>query len=150
MKLSRWDPVGEMRSLRERVDRLFDDMLGRGHTRGEDAGAGAAWSPSVDVIETSDAIVVQAEIAGVNKDDVSIELTNDRLTIKGERKKDDKFGDAHYHRVERVYGLFHRTFNISVPINADAASATFANGVLEIRIPKMEDVKPKQIQIGTT
>jgi len=132
------------------VDRLFDEMLGRGHPRCEDAGAGAAWSPLVDVIETADAIVVQAEIAGVNKDDVSIELTNDRLTLKGERKKDDKFGGAHYHRMERAYGHFHRTLSLSVPINADTATATFTNGVLEIRIPKMEEVKPKQIRIGAT
>ncbi|MCS6861963.1 MAG: Hsp20/alpha crystallin family protein [Abditibacteriales bacterium] len=148
MRLSRWDPVSEMRALRERVDRLFDDVLGRGHGRGEEAGA--AWSPSADVLETADAIVVQMEIAGVHKDDVSVELTNDRLTVKGERKKDSKFSDAHYHRVERAYGHFHRTFTLSVPINADAASATFTNGVLEIRIPKMEDVKPKQIQIGAS
>jgi HSP20 family protein len=137
-----------MRSLRERVDRLFDEMLGRGHGRGEEGGDGGSWSPVVDVIETSDAIVVQVEVPGVNKDDVSIELTSDRLTIQGERKKDDKFTDAHYHRVERSFGRFQRTFSLSVPINPDDTKAAFANGVLEIRIPKMEEVKPKQIQIG--
>jgi HSP20 family protein len=137
-----------MRTLRERVDRLFDEMWGR-HTRGEEGEEISAWSPAIDVIETQDSLIVQAEVPGVSKDEMSIELTNERLTLRGERKKDDRYNDAHYHRAERAFGHFQRTVNLSVPINADAAGATFANGVLEIRIPKMEEVKPKQIQIGT-
>jgi HSP20 family protein len=105
------------------------------------------WNPLVDVYEDGHAIVIHADLPGLNLEDINIELTNDTLTLKGERKFADEANREKYVRIERQYGAFQRTFTIGVPIQTDQVKATYSNGVLELTLPKAEAVRPKKVQV---
>ncbi len=142
--LIRWDPFREMMRFREAMDRLFDSAL-----------AGTTWElrtpwlgePALDVIETADDYVVKASIPGINPDDLEITFTERTLTIKGEVKEEEQREGAQYHLRERRYGSFSRSLTLPTPVNADALEAKYEAGVLTLRIPKTEEVKPKRIPI---
>lgn len=144
MSIARWDPFREMEALRENVNRLFQEALG-GPARG--VPSARPWAPAVDVVEDDEKIVVKAELPGMRKEDVEVELTGDTLTIRGERKFEEKEEKQNYIRVERAYGRFQRAFTIGVPIKADDLKANYKEGVLEITIPKAEEVKPKKVDV---
>jgi HSP20 family protein len=105
------------------------------------------WSPPVDVYEDQDAIVIKVDLPGMKQEDIDIEMNNDNLTIKGERKFEDEARRDKYVRVERQYGLFQRSFTIGVAIEADKVKATYRDGMLELTLPKAEAVKPKKVQV---
>jgi len=107
------------------------------------------WSPMVDVYEDQDAIVIKTDLPGVSQDDIDIEMNNDMLTIRGERKFDDEARRDNYVRVERQYGSFQRTFTIGIPVEPDKIKAVFKNGILELTLPKAEITKPRKVQVAT-
>jgi HSP20 family protein len=137
---NRWDPFGEMQALRERVNRAFDEMVARDRAPAEPA----AWAPLVDILETDDAIVLRADVAGARLQDLNIEIDGDTLTLSGERKADE---GGTYLRVERPHGPLRRSFTIGAPIDQAHVKATYHNGVLEITLPKSREARPKQVKV---
>lgn len=143
MMISRWDPFREMSALQDRINRVFNEQI----SRGEAEGAEKSWAPVVDILEDNSDLIVRAELPGVCREDMDVEVTSEMLTISGERKFDDKSSDK-YLRVERAYGPFKRSFSIGVPVQPDKIKASFKDGILEIVVPKAEEVKPKKIEIN--
>ncbi|MCE5315495.1 MAG: Hsp20/alpha crystallin family protein [Armatimonadota bacterium] len=140
--ISRWDPFRDMSVLQDRINRIFNESSGRAENA-----SSRAWSPVVDIIETQSDLVVRAELPGMNRDDIDIEVTGESLTIKGERVFDEASKDD-YIRVERPYGPFQRSFSIGVPVQSDKVKASYRDGILEVTIPKAEEVKPKKIKVN--
>jgi HSP20 family protein len=143
--LVRWDPVRDMMSLREAMDRLFEESFV--HPRGVLAPVEGAATLALDVFESDDDVTVRASIPGVNPDDIDISVTGDVLTIKGETSEEREEKQGNYHLRERRYGAFQRSVNLPAPVNTDKAEAEFKNGVLTLTLPKVEEVKPKSIKI---
>lgn len=145
--ITRFDPLGETVSLRSAMDRLFEDSfvspLGWRTLNGSDS-----ISPAVDVHETSEEIVVTAALPGTRAEDVEITMTGQNLTLRGEFKADDKIGRDQYLYRERRFGSFSRSIQLPVRVQGERADATFTDGVLTLRIPKAEEVKPRQIRIN--
>jgi HSP20 family protein len=146
MAIVRWDPFRDLMTLQERMNRLFDQTMAK---RGEDEEGltVSTWAPPVDIYETPDSIVLKAELPGLTRDNIDIQLRDNTLTLKGERKFEREVKDENYIRVERSYGSFQRAFNLPAVIQQDKIKATFKEGVLEITMPKAEEAKPKQIKI---
>ncbi|MHB0924732.1 MAG: Hsp20/alpha crystallin family protein [Bellilinea sp.] len=140
--LTRWEPVREMMTLREAMDRLFDDAFTRPLNLN-----GAAALPSLDVYETDDEVVVKASLPGLKAEDVQISVTGDSLTLRGEFKQEEEKSGATYHVRERRSGSFERTLGLPVSVQTDKAKADFENGILSIVLPKAEAVKPRTINI---
>ena len=144
--MKRWDPFRDLNSLQDRMNRLFDEA---GHGwRAEEPSATTTWSPAVDIYETEGEIIVKAELPGVDRKDITLHLENNVLTLKGERKFEKETKEENYHRIERAYGGFSRAFSIPTTINEEKIRADYKDGILKIALPKKEQVKPKQIQIG--
>jgi HSP20 family protein len=146
MAIVRWNPARDLMQMREEMDRLFNQFLGRSDAE-EGALARGMWAPPVDIHETDDAFVLRAELPGFSKDDISIELHDNRLTLRGERKHTQEVKEEQYHRRERAYGRFERAFWLPTTVDAEKVQAGFKDGVLELRIPKSEAAKPKRIAI---
>lgn len=143
--LIRWEPAREMMTLREAMDRLFDDAFTRPLSL-----AGSSWSvPAVDMYQTDNEVVVKAAIPGVKADEVQINVTGEVLTIKGEVKQKEEVKEKTYHIREQRWGAFERALALPTDVVADKAKAEFENGVLTITLPKAEEVKPKTISIKT-
>lgn len=143
--LVRWNPRREMRSLRDEMNRLFeqafDDVpLSRWQPS-------TNWGLSLDVAENDEAFVVTASVPGVNPDDIEITISDNILTIKGEFKADETVEEEKYHIRERRYGSFGRSLTLPVAVNADEVDAQYENGVLRLEVPKAEEVKPRRIEI---
>lgn len=136
----RFDPFRELTSLREDMNRLFSRELA-------DAPTTNLWSPVVDIVDTPDAIVVKAELPGIDAKDIDIEVDDNVLSITGERHLEETTKDERYHRVERSYGRFQRS--LTLPPNADVEriSAGMKDGVLSVRVPKVEEAKPRKIAV---
>jgi len=130
----------ELQELRSRMNRIFENRF-------DDESAPRLWAPAVDVAETQDAIILHAELPGMKKEDIDIQLHGDTLTLRGERKQETPQRGEHYHRIERQYGAWQRTFQIEVPIDTARVGASYEDGVLTVRLPKQEAVKPRQIEI---
>jgi HSP20 family protein len=147
MAVVRWDPFREMGMLQDRMNRLFDDA-GRGWRTSDEPAATTSWSPAVDIFETESEIVVKAELPGMERKDITLHLENNVLTLQGERKfaKDGK--EENYHRIERSYGNFSRSFSIPATVDDEHIRADYKEGVLNIILPKKEQAKPKQIRIA--
>jgi HSP20 family protein len=142
--LSRWEPLRELSDIQQEMNRLCDAFFGRPTT--VQAGE-RLWVPLADMWETKDDLYVAFEIPGVREKDVNVSITGDLLTVKGERKWDREVKEDSFHRLERVYGRFERSIPLPVPVQAEKVKATYRDGVLEIRLPKAEEVKPKEIKI---
>lgn len=141
--LDRWDPI-RLSDVQSEVNRLFDSFFGRPSTV---APGDRMWAPVVDLYETKDDVVVSFEIPGVREKDVNVSVTGDLLTVKGERRLGQEIEDESYHRLERVYGTFERTIQLPMRVQAEKVKATYRDGVLEVKLPKAEEVKPKEIKI---
>jgi len=128
------------------MNRLFDDA-GRGW-RNDEPSATTSWSPSVDIFETDGEIVVKAELPGMERKDIALNLEKNVLTLKGERRFEKETKDDNYHRIERSYGSFSRAFSIPATVEEDKIRAEYKDGVLRIVLPKKEQAKPKQIRIA--
>ena len=140
--LTRWDPFQEMLNLRRTVDRLFDNVLPE-----REWAQPTLWGLAVDMVENKDDFIVKASVPGINPDDLDISYADDVLTIKGEIKQDNEIKDNQYHLRERRYGTFARSITLPTKIKGDAIEATYQNGVVTLRLPKAEEVKPKRIAI---
>ena len=141
----RWEPFGELVSLREAMDRLFEESFVRpGGGRLAPAGMEV---PAVDVYQTDDAVVVKSAIPGIKPEDIDISITGDTLTIKGETRVEEEVNEENYIRRERRYGSFYRSLALPLPVVTEKAEAEFENGVLTLTLPKAEEVKPKAIKI---
>jgi HSP20 family protein len=143
--ITRFDPLGEMVTLRQAMDRLFEDsFVSPLSWRGMD---GEGVNAPLDVHQTADEIVVTASLPGVKPEDVEITMTGQTLTVRGEVKADERIEREQYLYRERRHGTFSRTLQLPVRVEGDKADAQFSDGVLTLRIPKAEEVKPRQIQI---
>ncbi len=140
--LTRWEPVREMMTLREAMDRLFDDAFTRPLS-----GSGVSVVPAIDLHETADEVVVKANLPGLTSDDVQITVTSDVLTLRGELRPATTQKEATYHIMERRSGTFERSVRLPTDVQTEKAKADFENGVLTITLPKAEAVKPKMISI---
>lgn len=146
MALLRWDPFREMASLQERMNRIFSDFRARSPL-GEEEITQGAWAPPVDIYETTESIVLEAELPGITKDDIVVEVKDNTLTLKGDKRFEREVKEENYHRVERSYGAFQRAFTLPSTVQQDKVKAKFRDGILEITLPKMEEAKPKQIKV---
>jgi HSP20 family protein len=150
MTIVRWEPVRDLLGLRERMNRLFEESargLGRGQ---EEDWVMGAWAPAVDIYEKGTDVVLKAELPGLDPKDVDIRIENNVLTLKGERKIEDEIKQEDYHRVERSYGGFTRSFTLPSTVDTTNVKADYKDGVLRITLPKREEAKPKQIQVDIT
>lgn len=147
MALTRWDPFRDLMSIQEQMNQLFQDTLSRlsCHRQGEELSG--SWVPPVDIYETEDSIIVVAELPGVDQANISIEAQENTLTLKGERRQTQEITRRNYHRIERGYGSFQRTFTLPRSIDQRKAKAIYKDGILEITLPKVEAIKPNQVQI---
>jgi HSP20 family protein len=148
--IARWTPTGDL--VRDRFGRLFEDAFNdmlRPLATDPEAISSRSWIPRVDIRETADGLTLQMDLPGLGKDDVNITVENNVLTIAGERKlaADDKANEG-YHRLERPYGAFNRSFTLAPTVRTDTVEATFQDGVLSVHLPKQEESKPRRIAIG--
>jgi HSP20 family protein len=145
MTLVRWRPTRDVFRLRDEMDRLFDDFMERFPAR-KDFGD-RMWSPDVDVHETDSEVVVKAEIPGMEQKDINVTIKDNVLMLKGEKKQEKEKKETNYHRIERTYGSFSRSFTLPTMVVSDKATAQYKNGILTITLPKTEEVKPKEIAV---
>ena len=141
--LTRWEPVREMMTLREAMDRLFDDAF----TRPISLRDGGWSAPAIDMYQTDDEVFVEAALPGFKADEVQINVTGDMLTLRGEMKHEEEKKDKSWHIREHRWGSFERSVALPTDVVADKANADFANGILTITLPKAEEVKPKTITV---
>jgi HSP20 family protein len=146
MNIINYDPFRDMRNLQDEVNRLFSSSFSRGEG-GDNGLTRGAWSPSVDIFENKNEIVLEAEMPGVNADDVNISIENNVLTLSGERRFEKKDESDNFHRVERSYGSFTRSFTLPTTVSSENAQAEFENGVLRLKLAKREEAKPRRIEI---
>lgn len=145
MYIAKYDPFREVRSLQDEVNRLFTTAFPS--TNGREDMLNGAWYPKVDIFENSDHLVLEAELPGMKREDFELSFENNVLTLKGERKFEKKDEGDNYHRVERAYGTFTRSFTLPPTVTADGANAEFENGVLHISLPKREETKARKIEV---
>lgn len=145
MALTRWDPFRDLVTLQERMNRLFEDSLSRSKTT--DEMAMGAWTPAVDIFETPEEVVLRADLPGVDLADIDVRIENSMLTLRGERKFLKEAKDEDYHRIERSYGTFSRSFQLPGAIDQGGIKATHKEGVLQVHLPKREETRPKQIKV---
>jgi len=143
MAVIRWRNPREFFSIQEEINRMFDNMLG---AQGRDDDQ-MRLAPLSDVVENKDDYMVSVELPGMKKEDVKISLRNNSLTVSGEKKKEFESKDETYHRVERAFGAFNRTFVIPSEVDSSKIKAEFKDGILTVQLPKVEAAKPKEIPI---
>jgi HSP20 family protein len=155
--MMRWDPFQDLRDAQEEMAQVsqmsqMSQMLARalglhGQPQGSGRATAAAWAPALDISERKDAYLVTVELPGVELDDLEITMEDGLLTIQGERQFTSESSEQQYHRVERRYGAFRRSITLPAQVQAEQIQASFDNGVLQIVVPKMEEAKPKRIQV---
>lgn len=142
MRLVRWDPFQELVAMRNRLDRTLNDP----NPQPAQDSVGT-WTPPVDVFERDDQLVIRAEIPGVQKEDMDVQIENGVLILHGERKQETDIKEESAYRMERIYGMFTRSFTLPTTVDATKVAATYKDGILEVTVPKAEAAKPKQIVI---
>lgn len=145
MTITRYDPFRDLRNLQEEVNRLFTGNAGR--TFDDEGIARGSWSPSVDIYENKEQIVLEAELPGMNREDFDLTVENNVITLRGERRFEKKEDTDNYHRVERAYGSFTRSFTLPNTVSGEGASADYRNGVLRVTLPKREETKARRIEV---
>src|SRR5918998_741820 len=146
MSIPRYDPFRDLRALQDEVNRLFSSSASRGF--GDEGIARGAWAPNVDIYENKDQIVLEAELPGMNREDFELTVENNVLTLRGERRFEKRDEGDNYHRVERAYGQFTRSFTLPQTVSPENATAEYKNGVLRVTLQKREEVKPRRIEVG--
>lgn len=144
--ITRWDPFHNLSTLQEQVNRLFEGSL---PARSEQS-ALTTWAPAVDIYETENELVLKADLPDVNEKDLDIRIESNILTIKGERKFEEKVKEDNYLRVERTYGSFSRSFSLPSTVDNGSVKADYKNGVLTVELPKRAESKPRQVKINVT
>jgi HSP20 family protein len=145
MALVRFEPAREVDTLQNEVNRVFDAFFGGGPSS---ASRARRWVPAMDLVETDDHLVLRADLPGMSKDDVNIEIKDGVLTVSGERRAEQEDRSEGFYRLERAFGSFSRSLSLPDGIDVDSVDADFTDGVLEVRIPKPEERKPHRVQIG--
>ncbi len=145
MAIVRWEPFRDLVATQDRFNRLFNEALSSVF-EGSPTGT-QTWAPTVDIFETDQNVVLKAELAGVDPKDVEVRVEDGTLYLKGERKQEKEVKEENYHRIERSYGSFMRSFPLPNSVDADKAAADYKNGVLTLTLPKREESKPKAIKI---
>jgi HSP20 family protein len=148
MALIRWEPVAELGTIQNEMNRLFNTLFEQPNPTGRDGAAGRRWIPAMDLVETEDQYVLRADLPGLADEDVNVQLEDNVLTISGERKIEQHTEREGYYRLERGFGGFSRALTLPEGIDPDGVQAHFDRGVLEIRIPKPAQKKPRQVQIS--
>jgi len=146
-ELATWTPFNRMSSLRNEIDRLFDLSM---PTLTRDAGLFSGWSPALDLFQDKDNVLVKVELPGMKKEEIQISLHDGLLTITGERKREEKAGEGETFRSETYYGKFHRSVTLPTMVDPNKVKATYKDGILSITLPKAEEAKPKQIEVGVS
>ncbi len=146
MTLIRWNPMQNVLSFQQEMNRIFHEFAHGGNGDATSWGP-RTWTPLMDMYETDEGFVLKAELPGVQKDDLHIDVHDRTLTIRGERKAETEIPEDRYHRRERSYGSFQRVLTLPTPIDADKVQANVHDGVLELRLPKDETAKPKRIAV---
>jgi HSP20 family protein len=147
MTLVRWEPMRELVTLQDRINRMFTDTLFRPLPGEEDGQGFGTWSPYVDVLEDSESLVIKAELPEMDLKDIDVKIVDDLLTIRGERKIEKEDKRENYHKIERSYGSFSRSFTLPAYIDQEKIKATYDRGVLRLVLPKKEETKPRKIAI---
>jgi HSP20 family protein len=146
MAIVRFDPFRDMAALQDRVNRIFADAYNRRSE--DDLATRGAWTPAVDIYETdAHELVLKVELPDVAKEDISLQVENNMLTISGQRNMEKQVKEEQYHRIERAYGAFSRSFTLPPTVDASAIAADYRNGVLTVKLPRREEAKPRQIQV---
>jgi HSP20 family protein len=145
MALVRWEPARELNSLQQEMNRLFSTFFDT-PTAGDGSPA-RRWIPAMDLVETDEQYVLRADLPGLSQEDINLEFDGDVLTVSGERKSEHEERTDGYYRLERATGSFSRSLTLPEGVDPDAVTATFDNGVLEVRIPKPEQRRPKKVAI---
>lgn len=147
MAIVRWDPFRELTLMQDRLNRLFGDAYGQ--RSGEDLVARGAWMPAVDIYETDDHdLVVKCELPEIRRENIDLRIENNLLTIRGERTLEKDVKEEQFHRVERSYGAFTRSFSLPSTVDAGKVKAEYRDGVLTVTLPRREESKPKQIPVA--
>ena len=149
MTVIRWNPatltpLRDLPIIQDEVNRLFDNFLTRGSFRGD---LSAGFTPSVDIQETAEEFIVRADLPGVSQKDVKVSLMGDVLTLRGERRQEESTRDGSHHRLERIHGTFERSFSLGAPVRNDQVKAQCRDGVLEVRVPKAEEARVREIVV---
>ena len=146
MAIVRWDPARELVAMQERLNRYFDDF---GRRPEDDVMTRGDWMPAVDIFQSdANEVVLKAELPGLKREDIDVQVENNTLTIKGQRRQDSEVKKEHYHRVERCYGAFSRSFSLPNTIDSTKVRAEYHDGVLTVTLPLREESKPRQIQVA--
>ncbi|HKP85118.1 MAG TPA: Hsp20/alpha crystallin family protein [Blastocatellia bacterium] len=140
-----FDPFREMFDLQRRINQLFDNSAA---TASDEGVALSTWTPAVDIYEDDQAFLLKLELPEVSREDVKVNLHDNTLSITGERRFENEEKREGYHRVERSYGQFYRSFTLPPNVNAEAINAQFKDGMLRLTLPKKEEAKPKQISVN--
>ncbi|MDJ0818257.1 MAG: Hsp20/alpha crystallin family protein [Desulfobacterales bacterium] len=147
MAIVRWDPFRDVAELQNRINRIFDESFGQPRKTDDDLPKNT-WRPAVDIYEAENGVVLAVELPGVKKEDVSVEVKDDVLTLKGERPANPDISEDSYYRRERFFGPFKRSFSLHQNIQPDLIKATFKDGVLQIEIPRPMREQPKQVTVN--
>ncbi len=143
MAMIRWIPSRDALGLRREMDRMWEDFFGRS----ERETTGLTWTPDVDISETKDGYDVAIEAPGMTKDDIKISLQENVLTIRGEKRQEEVKEGTNYHRTERIWGAFQRSFTLPAAVQAGKVSAVYKDGVLKVELPKAEEARTKEIDV---
>jgi len=148
MTIVRWEPLRELSSLQSEMNRLFNTVFDPAATGDPHGNTLRRWMPAMDLVETDEHFVLRADLPGMSEEDVRVELEDSVLTVSGERKAEHEQREEGFHRVERAFGAFSRTLTLPKGIDPEAISASFDKGVLEVRVPKPQETRPRRITIG--
>ncbi len=149
MAIVRWEPFRDLLTTQDRFNRLFNETFSS-YFGNDRLAATSNWTPAVDVYETDQSVVLKVELPGVDPKDVEARVEDGTLYLKGERKFENEVKEGNYHRVERAYGSFTRTFTLPSSVDADKVAAEYKNGVLTLTLPKREEAKPRPIKINVS
>jgi len=149
MTIVRWDPFREFAQLQDRLNRVFADAYGRtSHGGDEGLMTSGSWVPPVDIYDNGNhELVMKAELPDMTREDIDITVDNNTLTIRGEKKVSDEVREEQFHRIERRYGTFSRSFSLPQTVDTGKVAAEYKNGVLTVRLPLREEAKPRQIKV---
>ena len=148
MALIRWEPVRELNTIQNEMNRMFNTFFDPPTSPGNGPSHGRRWIPAMDLVETAEDFVLRADLPGLSEGDVNIELEDNVLTISGQRKSEHEERKEGYYRVERASGSFSRSLTLPEGVDPEKISANFSNGVLEVRVPKPEQRKPRKVTIS--
>lgn len=146
MAMTRFDPFRDLAILQDRMNRLFNDSYGD-RRRDDDLMSRGTWTPAVDIYELDGALVLKAELPDMRREDIDVNVENNTLTIRGERKLDNEIREESFHRIERAYGSFLRQFSLPPTVDTAKIVAEYKNGLLTVRLPVRDEAKPRTINV---